>query len=103
MGNFWAGLLVGLCIWVAAESLLRFRRPVSKRLREHIFAVAELRGDTDDLEYLLRRLRADLAGCGFGNCTILLADSGLSPEQREIAVRMDGVRLCTEKELAVLP
>ena len=103
MGNFWAGLWIGLCNWVIAESLMRFRRPVSRQLREQVFAVAELRENTDDLEYLLRRLRADLAGCGFGNCTILLVDSGLSPEQREIAVRMEGVRLCTEKELAVLP
>ena len=99
----WAGLLVGLFIWVLAEAAMQLRRPVSKKLREQVFAVVRAEGPVEDLEYCLRRIRADLAGCGFTGCSVLLSEENLSEEARQIAGRLDGVRLCTGEELRRMP
>ncbi len=100
---FWAGLLTGLLIWALAEALLYLRRPVSRRLSEQIFAVVRAKDHVEDLEYSLRRIRADLKGCGFSCCRILLSEQGLDAENREIAQKIDGVRLCTEEQLVAAP
>ncbi len=100
---FWAGLLLGLLIWVLAEAAMQFRRPVCKRLRERVFAVVQADGPVGEMEYCLRRIRADLAGCGFNGCEVLLLDENLGPEERDAAARLEGVRLCTGEELKKLP
>lgn len=102
-GYFWAGLLIGLAIWVVAEALMQLRRPVSRKLHERVFAVVIADGPVEDLAYYLQRIRADLSGCGFLGCDILLAEDSLDPESRRIASRLEGVRLCTQKELAAMP
>ena len=101
-GYFWAGLLAGLLIWVLAEVASRLRRPVSRKLLETVFAVVEAEEPGEDLEYCLRRLRADLSGSGFSRCQVLLLDKNLDEEAKAVASRIGGVRICSEKELSAL-
>ena len=100
---FWAGLLAGLIIWAIAEAAMRLRRPVSRGVREEVFAVLELEKPQEDLEYTLRRVKADFSGCGFSGCRILLADLGLSENDSQVAARTEGVYLVPPRLLAALP
>ena len=100
---FWAGLLAGLIIWAIAEAAMRLRRPVSRGVREEVFAVLELEKPQEDLEYTLRRVKADFSGCGFSGCRILLADLGLSENDRQVAALTEGVYLVPPRLLAALP
>ena len=100
---FWAGLLAGLIIWAVAEAALRLRRPVSKGMREEVFAVLALTKPSADLAYTLRRIKADFSGCGFTGCRILLADRELSENDRQVAARTEGVYLVPSRVLEILP
>lgn len=100
---FWAGLLMGLIIWAVAEAALRLRKPVSRGTREEVFAVLELTKPAEDLEYILRRIKADFSGCGFTGCRILLADRELTENDRQVAARTEGVYLVPPRVLEILP
>ncbi len=94
---FWAGLLVGLLIWTVAEvSCQLFQR---KKGRAGAFVLVPVEGDGEDLEYILRRARGQLSVGDFSSGRILVVDRGMSAAARQVALRFEGVRLCTEKEL----
>lgn len=82
---------------------MQLRHPVSRNLREYVVTVVKPQGKVEDLEYCLRRIQADLSGCGFVGCQILLVSDALDLESKQIAERVDGVRLCSERELAAMP
>ena len=97
---FWAGLIAGLFIWVVTEVCCQiFRRGPMRRVGAAAFAVLTAEGHVEDMEYLLRRAKAQLAEGEFPAGRILVGDRGMDAATRQIALRFEGARLCTEKDL----
>ena len=100
---FSAGLLAGLLLWILTEvccQLIR-RRPLD-RAGAAAFAVLPAAGRMEDLEYLLRRTKAQLAEGDLPAGRILVLDRGMDPAARQVVLRFPGARLCTESELGPL-
>ncbi len=99
---FWAGLLVGLLIWVTAEVCFQlFRSRPLKKAKAVMVALIPAAGRAGQLEQLLRQVKSHLSGGDFPSGWILVVDQGLEPEARQVALRFGGVRLCAEKDLGM--
>ena len=99
---FWAGLLVGLLIWVTAEVCFQlFRSRPLKKAKAVMVALIPASGRAGQLEQLLRQVKSHLSGGDFPSGWILVVDQGLEPEARQVALRFGGVRLCAEKDLGM--
>lgn len=101
--SFWAGLLMGLILWVLVESVRQLIRPRALfRAGGRHFVVIPAAGKMERMELLLRQARHILSEEGSSAGGIFVVDRGMSEDARRVVLRFNGTRLCEEKDLGLL-